>query len=52
MSTRNAASYKSFLSTETGYGSVTVRDGKASVAVARGRIEIDKIVLEDSHELH
>ena len=52
VSTRNAASYKSFLSTETGYGSVTVRDGKASVAVARGRIEVDKIVLEDSHELH
>jgi hypothetical protein len=35
--------FRSFLCTATGYGHVNVRDRKATVAVASGRIDVDRI---------
>jgi len=36
--------FTSFLSTETGFGSVSLKQGKASVNVAFGNIEVNSIV--------
>lgn len=37
--------FTSFLSTETGFGTVTLKDGKASLDVAMGRIPAEKVVI-------
>ena len=36
--------FTSFLSTETGFGTVTLKAGKATVKVVYGTIDVDKIV--------
>lgn len=38
--------FTSFLSTETGFGAVTLKQGKASVKVVYGKIDIQKMVIE------
>ena len=38
--------FRSFLSTATGYGTVELKDGKASIEVRYGDIPIDEVVVE------
>ncbi|HBM79551.1 MAG TPA: hypothetical protein DD426_01710, partial [Clostridiaceae bacterium] len=44
--TNNSNSYKSFISTETGYGTVEVDGDNVSVDVASGFIDIEKTIVE------
>lgn len=44
VSTKNCDSFRSFLSTNTGYGTVTVKDGKATFEAAEGSVDIQNIV--------
>ena len=37
--------FTSFLSTETGFGNVTLKDGKASLKVVYGNIKVEKVVV-------
>lgn len=37
--------FTGFLSTETGFGNVTLKDGKASLKVVYGHIKVDKVVV-------
>lgn len=47
VSRRNAAHFRSFLCTQGGYGTVTLKDGKVTLDVASGKIEVDAIVWDD-----
>jgi hypothetical protein len=38
--------FRSLLATETGYGTLTLRDGKASLAVRAGQIPVEKTVVQ------
>lgn len=44
LSRENAAEYTAFLCTESGYGTVTVRNGKAEIHAAEGEIRVEKTV--------
>jgi hypothetical protein len=44
--TNNSSSYKTFLSTATGYGNVEMSCNKINVTVICGKIEIDNIIIE------
>ena len=47
VSRRNAAHFRSFLCTQGGYGTVTLKDGKVTLDVVSGKIEVDAIVWDD-----
>lgn len=44
VSTKNSDHFRSFLSTNTGYGTVTVKDGKVAFEAVEGTVDIQKIV--------
>ncbi len=46
VSGRNAGEYTVFLSTATGYGTVTLKDGRAQLKTVRGEIPVERVVLE------
>jgi uncharacterized protein (DUF608 family) len=41
--------FTSFLSTETGFGTVSFKQGKASLKIAYGKIDVNKIEIEKKH---
>ena len=43
VSTRNADAFRSFLATETGFGTVTVKDGKAEFTPAYGTLDVRNV---------
>lgn len=44
LSHQNAAQYTAFLCTESGYGTVSARNGEAELYVAEGKISVEKII--------
>ena len=46
-STQNAKNYTAFLATETGYGTVCMKNGKVTIQPAEGFIDVENIVVSD-----
>lgn len=46
VSDRNIKQFTSFLCTESGYGTITLKDGKINIDTVYGKILVDRVVIE------